>query len=138
MTGVTTIGRGRLSLLAATLMAIPLVASCGSEPTETAAYPISPGQGQVVRVMSGEEQCGASPYIVQGGSITITATGVGNVAASVTLYGPKDGAFAEQLDRIAVLAPGATKSMTVNLGLGAYEISCKTDDTETRSRITAV
>lgn len=130
--------RGPLRLLAATLLTIPLVASCGSEPTETTASPTSPGQGQVVRVMSGEEECATSPYIVPGGTVTITATGVGNVAASVTLYGPKDGAFAEQLDRIAVLAPGATKSMTVELGLGAYEISCKTDDTETRSRITTV
>jgi len=88
--------------------------------------------------MAGEEECAASPYIVAGGTVTITATGIGNVASSVTLYGPKEGAFAEQLDRIAVLAPGATKSMSVELGLGAYEISCKTDDTETRSRITTV
>ncbi|NQU37643.1 MAG: hypothetical protein HQ526_08645 [Actinobacteria bacterium] len=127
--------RGRLSLTVAAFLVVPLMASCGSEP---AASPTSPGQGEVVRVMSGEEECGASPYIVQAGSVTITATGVGNVAASVTLYGPKDGAFAEQLDQITVLAPGATKSMTVALGLGAYEIRCKTDDTENRSRITAV
>ncbi len=126
----------RLTLAA--LLAVPLLASCGGEQTETAASPTTPGQDQVVRVMSGEETCSTSPYIVNGGAVTITATGVGNVASSVTLFGPKDGAFAEQLERISVLAPGATKSMTIELDLGAYEISCKTDDTQTRSRITAV
>jgi hypothetical protein len=131
------IGRVGFSVLA-TLMALPLVASCASEPTETTASPTSSSQGQVVRVTSGEEQCGASPYIVQGGTVTITATGAGSLPTSVTLYAPKKGAFAEQLDQITVLAPGATKSMTIELGLGAYEISCKTNNSETRSRITAV
>ncbi len=128
------LGIGALGLVSLASM----TACSNTDQTETQASPTTPGQSQVVRVMSGEEDCGASPYIVDNGDVTITATGVGDVASSVTLYGPKDGAFIEQLDRITVLAPGATKSMTIPLGLGAYEISCKTDATETRTRITAV
>lgn len=131
------IGRVGFSVLA-TLMALPLVASCASEPTETTASPTSEGQGQVVRVTSGEKKCDASLYIVKSGTVTITATGVGNLPGSVTLYAPKQGAFADQRDQIIVLAPGATKSMTVELGLGAYEIWCKTVKSDERVRITAV
>ena len=88
--------------------------------------------------MSGSDKdCAPSEYTVTAGSINFHVNSVGTETIAFKVYGPQDGAFTKQLGSIPRLRPGQSKQLIVDLGIGAYEISCSTEDADARQRITA-
>ena len=126
------------------LGAIPLavvLAACSStgtnsDPTpSTSTSPLVPAN---VAVKASKYGCETDVATVPPGPVKITATGFGPKQVAVAIYAPKDGRWTKALGLIPTLLPGTTKSMVVELQLGAYEISCYTPRDDHRSRLTAV
>lgn len=111
------------------------LAACG--PSSTPAPTGSPTTPQIVTVTGSEKDCTPSEYTVTAGSIDFQVNSVGKESFAFKVYAPQDGAFTKQLGAIPRLRPGQSKQLVVDLGIGAFEISCSTEDSDSRQRITA-
>ncbi len=117
------------------------IAACGSQGTSSTTStprPTASPSPQVVKVLANPKNCNVQPMIVNAGQITVSATSTADIPISVNLFAPQDGAFRRRIARIRILRPNETKTMSADLALGAYEMSCGTEVLESRTRITAI
>ncbi len=118
-----------------------LIAGCSSDQGGSGTTPTptpTPTTASVVHVDAGSRICTTDKTSVPFGQVTVIATSVGKKDVSVTVFGPKAGQWTKAIGVIPLLQPNQTKSMTINLPLGAYEVACQTARDDARARITAV
>lgn len=120
---------------ASALAGAALLTACGSDTNPTPSS--SPTTPQVVKVEGSDKECKIDPYLVTAGSISFSVASVGEEAIAFKVYAPLNGEFNKEIGEIARIRPGQTKQLVIDLQMGAYEVGCKADDSESRSRITA-
>ncbi len=128
----------KLSVTVAALLLTLTACGSGDRSTDTSASATSAAPIHAVKVLANPQNCDAQPLIVDAGTVVITATSTANIPISISLFAPQDGAFLKRLARIRALKPNDTKTMTVELAQGAYEITCGTEELTSRKRITAI
>lgn len=133
--GRTDSGNRRRRVAIAGLAAPLLLVACSSNPD--VAPSSSPTTPQAVTVEGSDKECKINPYLVTAGSISFSVTAVGDEAISFKVYAPENGEFNKEIGQIPRLRPGQTKQLVIDLPMGAYEVGCEADDSESRSRITA-
>lgn len=100
--------------IAATLL---VLTACGSDGTGTAT--------QSIAVTAGDTSCDISPADVAAGEVELIVTNTGQQTTEVYVYGEGDRVVGE----VENVTPGLTRSFTVTVGGGDYQVACKPGQT---------
>ncbi|MCH0566584.1 MULTISPECIES: cupredoxin domain-containing protein [unclassified Streptomyces] len=107
-----------LPALGAALLALPLLAACGSKD--------STGSGSdKVAITATDTACEVAKTELKAGETSFTITNKGDRATEVYVYGEHDGAYTRIVTEVENIGPGTTRRMEAKLGGGTYEIACK-------------
>ncbi|MFI5685522.1 cupredoxin domain-containing protein [Streptomyces sp. NPDC051636] len=107
-----------LPLLAAALLALPLLAACGGNDSTGSG-------GDKVAITATDTACKVAKSELQAGRTTFGVTNEGDKTTEVYVYGEHDGAYDRVVSEVENIGPGISRDMTVKLGGGTYEIACK-------------
>lgn len=111
-----------LPVLGAALLALPLLAACGSED--------STGSGSdKVAITADDTACKVAKTELKAGETTFAITNKGDKATEVYVYGEHDGTYTKVVNEAENIGPGTSRDMGVELGGGTYEIACKPGQT---------
>ncbi|MEV8099861.1 cupredoxin domain-containing protein [Kitasatospora sp. NPDC085879] len=114
-----------LPVLAAVLLALPLVAACGSSDKSASA---SADSGKVA-ITATDSACEIGKTDFQAGDVTFAIHNKGQRATEVYVYGEQKGTFTKVVTEVENIGPGTSRDMPVKLAPGTYEIACKPGQT---------
>ncbi|MEV4561782.1 cupredoxin domain-containing protein [Kitasatospora sp. NPDC049285] len=123
-----------LPVLAAALLALPLVAACGGN-GKTASSSADAGK---VAINATDTACEIAGTDFQAGDVTFAIHNKGGRATEVYVYGEQKDTFTKVVTEVENIGPGTSRDMPVKLAPGTYEIACKPGQTGDgiRKRIT--
>ncbi|MFD4975493.1 cupredoxin domain-containing protein [Streptomyces sp. NPDC058424] len=111
-----------LPVLGAALLALPLLAACGSKD--------STGSGSdKVAITATDTACKVAKTELKAGQTSFAITNKGDKVTEVYVYGEHDGAYTRVVTEVENIGPGISRDMEVKLGGGTYEIACKPGQT---------
>lgn len=110
-----TLPRRTAVLAAVTLGALPVLAACSS----------SADEGSPIGVQAAKDQCLVKPQVVKPGPVNVQVNWSGEGPGEVYVYGEENGSYTKVVGEIEDLTDGLTKTFTVDLAEGKYEVSCK-------------
>ncbi|MBN0043830.1 cupredoxin domain-containing protein [Streptomyces actuosus] len=107
-----------LPVLGAALLALPLLAACGSKDSTGSG-------GDRVAITATDTACEVARTELKAGETSFTVTNKGDRTTEVYVYGEHDGAYTRIVTEVENIGPGTTRRMEAELGGGTYEIACK-------------
>ena len=123
-----------LARLRPAVLLLPLLlstAACGSDDSAAAGPPVP--------VRAGDTTCEVATTTLPAGRTEFSVTNTGGSTSEVYVYGGSD--FDDVEGEVEDVAPGATRSLDVELSAGTYEVACKPggsgDGIRTRITVTA-
>ncbi|MER5686174.1 cupredoxin domain-containing protein [Streptomyces sp. NPDC002205] len=107
-----------LPVLGAVLLALPLLAACGSKDSTDSG-------SDTVAVTATDTACKVAKTELSAGEAHFAVTNKGDKATEVYVYGEHDGTYTKVVTEAENIGPGTSRDMKVKLGGGTYEIACK-------------
>jgi uncharacterized cupredoxin-like copper-binding protein len=111
-----------LPVLGAALLALPLLAACGSQGSADSG-------GDKVAITATDSACEVAKTGLKAGKNAFAVSNKGDRTTEVYVYGEHDGAYTEVVTEVENIGPGTSRDMEVTLGGGTYEIACKPGQT---------
>lgn len=109
----------RISLTAASAAGLLVLTACSSGDTT------ADTTKQAIAVTASDDACVIDLDHVEAGDVELTVTNAGQQVTEVYVYGAEDRVIGE----LENITPGLTRSFTVTVGGGDYEIACKPGQT---------
>lgn len=107
------------SLVLSALVAVPVLAACGSDDTSTST------SGARVAVAASDTSCELDRTELTAGETTFAVKNEGSKTTEVYVYGADGEDFTKVLSEVENIGPGTSREMTVDLSGGDYEVACK-------------
>ena len=111
----------RTALTAAILLALPVLAACGTESTDPGAGG-DDGDARSLRVQSSDDACEVSADAAPAGVLTFDVSNTGSQVTEFYLLAEDGLRIVAEVENIG---PGATQKLTVNGAAGTYLTTCK-------------
>lgn len=115
----------RLLLVPAALLALPVVAACSSDQGSSS----TGASGAAVAVTASDTACQLARTDLDAGSTSFQVKNTGSKVTEVYVYGQQDGQYTKVVSEVENIGPGTSRTMTVDLPAGTYEVACKPGQT---------
>lgn len=115
----------RLLLVPAALLALPVVAACSSDQGSSS----TGASGAAVTVTASDSACQLARTDLDAGSTSFQVKNTGSKVTEVYVYGQQGGQYTKVVSEVENIGPGTSRTMTVDLPAGTYEVACKPGQT---------